>query len=82
MVDRSYLVLSGDKTDSRKKVIQLSDKAIEKFPVFEKVWDAGQSVVKEMLKENNEFFEALKKLEDENQKNSFNQRIEKYLENK
>ncbi len=41
MMDNGYLVSEKDKKDSRKRVLDLSDRAIKMLPEYEKFWDAA-----------------------------------------
>ncbi|MBL4625488.1 MAG: MarR family transcriptional regulator, partial [Flavobacteriales bacterium] len=79
MRKKKYLDLVADDNDGRKKQLQLSKKAILQFPTFEKVWNAGQLSIKEMLTGNKIFLEALTKFENKNQQNNFQKRAIKNL---
>lgn len=63
MKSKGYINIRPGSTDSRKKQLVLSEKALNELPRFQKVWDAGQRSVKEMLHGNNEFLRALEKFE-------------------
>lgn len=49
MMDNGYLLSEKDPNDSRKRVLDLSDRAIKRLPEFEKVWDAGVRGVEKAL---------------------------------
>jgi GNAT superfamily N-acetyltransferase/DNA-binding MarR family transcriptional regulator len=49
MIKANYLEESKCGFDSRKRLLKLTPKAVEKMPEFEKVWDAGVAGVKRML---------------------------------
>ena len=49
MIDRGYLNSEKDKNDSRKRVLDLSARAIKMLPEYEKIWKAGEEGVEEAL---------------------------------
>ena len=51
MINMKYLISEKDQNDSRKRVLQLSDKAIKNLPRFQKIWDAGQRGIEHALKD-------------------------------
>lgn len=51
MIKAEYLMESKTIADSRKRILSLTPKAIEKMPEFEKVWEAGVAGIKKMLVE-------------------------------
>lgn len=59
--------------DSRKRVLSLSEKAIEKMPEYEKIWKAGTQSVKEAL-EDLEILSLLDQLEHRFAEQNFQQR--------
>lgn len=66
-----YIVISADSSDSRKKMVKLSEKSRKRLPEFERVWAAGQLSVQALLAGNEYFFEALEKFEQANVDLSF-----------
>jgi len=61
MMDAGYLVSEKNASDSRKRVLDLSDRAIKMLPQLEKFWEAGEAGIEEALKGLNAlaFIEAL-----------------------
>tara|TARA_B100000809_G_scaffold71040_1_gene68622 strand:- start:2498 stop:2989 length:492 start_codon:yes stop_codon:yes gene_type:complete len=49
MMDKDYLISEKDKTDSRKRVLELSARAIKMFPEYEKIWQAGEYGIEKAL---------------------------------
>lgn len=49
MTKAGYLKSATCEHDSRKRLISLTDKALEKFPTFEQVWEAGEKTIIEVL---------------------------------
>ncbi len=80
MQQMNYVTITANANDSRKKMIELSKMAKVKMPVFEKVWNAGQLAVQELLKNNEYFMESLEKLEQEYTRLSFDKRAIKIYE--
>ncbi len=74
MKKKGYIETSISEKDSRKKLITLSDKAKRELPKFEKIWDAGQKSIQQILAENMEFFVNLEKFENQIQAKSFKDR--------
>lgn len=74
MLRKGYLEVVRDETDSRKKNICLSALAVERLPVFERVWRAGQESIREILRTNPELLSALDLLENEIRRKSFKER--------
>lgn len=54
---KDYVVSSTDTKDSRRQIIQLSEKALKELPLLEKEWDEIQRVVHQIF--NEEFLEQL-----------------------
>lgn len=61
MLNAGYLISEKDPTDSRKRVLDLSDRSVKMLPTYEKVWDAGEEAVEKALESLNalEFIAAL-----------------------
>lgn len=49
MLDKQFLISIKDKDDSRKRVLYLSKKAVDNMPKYQKIWDAGVSVMDKVL---------------------------------
>lgn len=79
MAKKGYIDIIEDKTDKRKKQLKLSKKALKELPKFERVWDAGQKSIKDILKGNKEFISSLEKLEQQLDKIDFKERALRYL---
>ena len=80
MKNKGYLKVVKSSIDKRKKILQLTPKAIEQLPLFEKIWSAGINSVKEILADNQKFFSTLEKFEDKVREKSFSERAKQYLE--
>lgn len=50
MKKKGYVEITEDENDSRKRQIQLSQKAKNKLPMFEKIWGAGRESLIEIIK--------------------------------
>jgi DNA-binding MarR family transcriptional regulator len=61
MKSRGYLISNTDAKDSRKQIIQLSKKAYQELPKFEKEWNDIQVVVGDIF--NKEFLQKLSEVE-------------------
>lgn len=79
MTQKGYLDTVKDTKDSRKKMIQLSDKAKQELPKFEKVWNAGQKSIRDILNSNTAFLDNLAKFEQEVKVESFQSRAMEHL---
>ena len=81
MTKKGYVVVLKDEHDSRKKILQLSEKANTELPKFEKIWDAGQKSIREILEPNMEFFKYLEEFETQINNKSFKDRAIEHLKN-
>ena len=63
MEKAGYVVITPDQSDSRKKHVRLSDKAIDNLPRFEEVWKAGTEGVKKLFSDSANFLDQLESLE-------------------
>ena len=50
MIDKGYLISEKDKTDFRKRVLDLSARSIKMLPEYEKIWAAGEQGIEKALK--------------------------------
>lgn len=82
MVNRGYLLQKLDPSDSRKKLLSLSQKAVRELPHFEKIWEAGQQAIRKMLIENEDFLAGLEKMELAHQEANFQERVYQELHEK
>ncbi|MFY0625515.1 MAG: MarR family transcriptional regulator [Reichenbachiella sp.] len=62
MMKAGYLSSKQSATDSRKRILTLTQKSIEKLPAFEKIWNAGDRSVTKVLK-GTQFIKDLEILE-------------------
>ncbi|KAB2868962.1 MAG: MarR family transcriptional regulator [Bacteroidales bacterium] len=81
MQQLDYIVIDSDGADNRKKMITLSAKAIDNMPKFEKIWDAGQRSVQQILEGTPYFMDALSDFERKHSEESFSKRALKNLTN-
>lgn len=81
MVDAGYLVSEKDKDDSRKRVLDLSDRAIKRLPEYEAIWKAGEKGVEKALK-GMDALDFITKVEDAFFKKGFKQRTIAQLKKK
>ena len=81
MKKKGYIDIINDTNDNRKRQLQLSKKAISELPFFEKIWNAGQESIREMLEENEEFLNLLEKMEQHLDNKSFKERVLNRLQN-
>ena len=49
MIDAGYLISEKHEVDSRKRVLDLSHKAISMLPKYEKIWSRGEKVIEEAM---------------------------------
>ncbi len=81
MKKKEYVETLISGKDSRKKLIFLSEKAKKELPKFEKIWDAGQKSIRQILTDNMDFFSNLEEFEDQIQLKSFKDRALENLSN-
>lgn len=79
MLDKGYVKQSISSTDNRVKIIELTRKSHTAFPIWEKVWDAGQQAIANMLADNEAFFTALAEFEKQQVEDPFSDRAKKFL---
>lgn len=65
--------------DSRKQILELSDKAKQSLPEFEKYWNACILTMKELLEGNSNFMNSLEKIEKKIEESSYKERTLKNL---
>ena len=79
MIIKGYVKQTISISDNRVKIIELTAKSNQAFPKWEKIWDAGQKAVAEILEGNERFFEVFEAFENENAKQSFKERTQRLL---
>lgn len=73
MEKAGYLVSMKSSSDSRKRVLSLSEKAIDNMPQFERVWQAGTQAVHDAIDDLN-ILDILEQLEERFQSQNFHER--------
>jgi DNA-binding MarR family transcriptional regulator len=73
MLAKRFLVSIKDKDDFRKRVLYLSEKAIEQMPDHQKIWDAGISAMDKALK-GLDALSFISEMENRFNKNGFKER--------
>lgn len=73
MEKAGYLDSMKSSSDSRKRVLSLSEKAINNMPQFEKVWQAGTQAVHDAIDDLN-ILDILEQLEERFQNQNFHER--------
>ena len=73
MLASGYLLSEKDKMDSRKRVLGLSDRAVEMLPEYSKIWKAGEDGVESALN-GTKALEFLTTLEDVFSQKGFKER--------
>lgn len=81
MTKKGYIIVLRNENDHRQKLLQLSGKAQSNLPKFEKIWDAGQKTIGEILKSNQQFLENLENFEMKINNKSFKDRVLGHLNN-
>ena len=79
MTQKGYLDIVRDTKDSRRKLIQLSEKTKQELPKFESVWDAGQKSIRDILSSNSDFLKNLADFEQEVKLKNFQSRALEHL---
>ena len=80
MMDNGYLLSEKDPNDSRKRVLDLSDRAVKMLPKYEQIWDAAVKGV-EMALEGMNALENLDKWERKFEEKGFMDRTKEQLKN-
>ncbi|CAZ98359.1 MarR family transcriptional regulator [Zobellia galactanivorans] len=63
MKKKGYINTSTDDNDSRKQLLELSEKSKEQLPVFREHWNAGAKTTEDLIKNSPHFVEELKEME-------------------
>jgi len=80
MMKAGYLSESRTDSDSRKRILELTPRAMERFPEFDKVWNAGTAGFKRMMYDT-DILELLNVLEQRIAEKGFRQRTIEELKN-
>ncbi|WP_428740720.1 MarR family winged helix-turn-helix transcriptional regulator [Tenacibaculum sp.] len=75
MTEKGYLKTEQDKTDKRKQVISLTDKANELIPELKKFWNSCENAILNMINNDLSILSYLDKIDLELQKTSFHYRF-------
>lgn len=81
MEKRDCLLITRDGQDSRKKILQLSQKAKLDLPLFKSIWQAGQNSIRDILENNQEFMASLDSFEHQVKIKSFKDRALEHFNN-
>ena len=79
MVRKGYLDVEPEGADGRKKNIRLSAKARGRMPDFERIWEAGQAAVRDILGHDTAFLRQLEAFEDRVGRKGFAERALDHL---
>ncbi len=63
MKKKNYITSKTDKNDSRKQLLELSDKAKTRLPEFIKHWGAGTKTTEQLIKRSPHFIQELTEIE-------------------
>ncbi len=63
MEEKGYLQSKPDKSDNRKKIFTLTEKAYNNLPEFEQVWYAGNNSIAKLFPDGNDFLRQLELIE-------------------
>lgn len=80
MIAKGYAKQMISPSDQRVKIIELTTKSDQAFSQWEKVWDAGQKTIAEMLADNKAFLNTLTAFENQQSSQSFSERAQRLLE--
>lgn len=80
MMKAGYLTSEQCSADSRKRLLNLTPKALEKLPEFERIWNAGEKSIVQALKDT-QVMQALKIIEERFAEKGFRERTIENLKN-
>lgn len=80
MKKKGYLESSQDPEDSRKNQLRLSAKAKRELPELERLWQAGNRAIEELLNNSSELLKNLEVVEKNMSRSDFKERMEKILD--
>jgi DNA-binding MarR family transcriptional regulator len=81
MKSKGYLESTKDAKDSRRQLLQLSQKAKEELPKLKVVWEAGRKSIADILEGEEEIFKQLSAIEKAIKKQTYKERSMEYLKN-
>ena len=79
MHSNGYLTFHSDPNDSRRQLVRLSEKAVDKLQLFEKMWHAAYESVRELFQGNGQFLAQLDELLAHYEETDFKTRTENAL---
>lgn len=83
MAAKGYLQVRKDRTDKRKQLVSLSDKALAMLPQLEAVWRSCEKAILKMLNKDLAILHHLDHIDEALEKNSFHNRFkQEYLKSK
>ncbi|MBC7000546.1 MarR family transcriptional regulator [Cytophaga sp. FL35] len=82
MKRNGYLISEQDPNDSRKHLLSLSEKAIEKLPQLHYYWEAATEALEDMMDHNTKLLEELRIVEQHMISSDFKERIVQKLNEK
>lgn len=71
MKDKGFLSCATDKTDSRRQLVRLSEKALNQLPKLEAFWQAGEKSIEALFPKGDDFLDKLSQLEEQYQQSDF-----------
>jgi|TARA_R110002096_G_C14528471_1_gene717537 DNA-binding MarR family transcriptional regulator len=81
MKGKNYLKTERDKKDSRVQLLKLTSKSKKELPKLEKIWNAGEKSIVDVLNNDTEIFNQLDQIEKAVSESSFKERTQIHLEN-
>lgn len=75
MKKTGYILTYSDKSDKRKQILRLSEKAMVKLRDFESIWEVQNAEIGKLLSECPHFMEELEKVETKLREQNYKQRI-------
>lgn len=74
MKKKGYLTTRTDPNDSRRQLLELTEKSIQRLPLFHKHWNAGIKTTEDLVMNCPNFIEALTQIEKLVSESSYKQR--------
>lgn len=78
MAENGYLNIKKDKIDKRKQIISLTEKAINRLPQLEHIWDSCEKAILEILSNDLGILAYLDAIDDELKSKSFHNRFKEH----
>lgn len=82
MEQLGYIKITDDLRDGRKRICQLTVKALDEFPGLERVWKSGEDGIRKLFAEQSKFLLELERLEIQLSESDFKDRTIQELQNK